>query len=767
MDFGVLVTFTKRNWMAFKKGAARILRFPRIRLRSETIPRYFKEISEKITSRLSRLSQLPLLNRRSLVGRILLMNVVWVMLIYGLAVIALWWTSTRIIEDNLQRQALQWVSELDEMGTPLYASTSKRNFSRIERHVKNFPQIAYLRYYDATGKKVLGEYRAQGRDQLAIPNLGDVELKALGNTTKPQKPHRFDDGLEGMVRTMAPVWIKSIENDGLIGFDVHGHKSELIKVIGFIDLGLDVSQYREQLARGILIGSLLILALLVLSVVGGRKLIKRTLSPLSDLKKPLARLARGETDISVSTSGDEEIAVIGKALNATISALKEREELRKLADHDHLTGLVNRHYFGRELERELLQAGKGGEKSALLFVDLDEFKYVNDTLGHAAGDRLLIQVADTLKTRMRDQDVICRFGGDEFTILARNVDRRGASGIARSIIENMQTVKFQEGGQTFHIYCSVGVAMIDNDRFTSEELLSQADSACYAAKAAGRNRYHISEIAPLSGRKAAEDIGWSRKLEQVITRDSFVLHYQPIVTAADSRPVLYEVLLRMPGRGKELLPPKAFLPAANRLGFMVGIDQWVIRRAATELAEHRRSEAEICYSINLSDDAFEDPGLVQCVKDSLELNDLPPHALVFEITEQAAVRHMDKINLRIQELADLGCRFALEDFGAGFSSFSYIRNLPVHFVKIKGKFVENLSRDNVDRVLVQSMVQVAQSIGKEVIAEYVQDAGTLEILRTIGVDYLQGHYIGKPVADVPRTPALVAVTSSRSASKHH
>ncbi len=368
---------------------------------------------------------------------------------------------------------------------------------------------------------------------------------------------------------------------------------------------------------------------------------------------------------------------------------------------------------------------------------------MNDTLGHAAGDRLLIQVTALLKGRMREQDVISRFGGDEFTILARNVTKASAMGVAKTINELMRNFHFLENGQSFNIYCSIGIAMIDADRFHTGDLIAQADMACHEAKKRGRNRLHMHEHADQDKQRMEVDVSWSQLIKKALREDSLVLYYQPIIDLSGAGAEFYEVLLRMPGATGELELPSAFLPAAERFGLMLDIDRWVVAHAIEALAGYRAAGRDITFSVNLSAQSFEDNSVLCHIEDSLKLHNLPAQALILEITEQMAVRHLDRTRDFIQSLLDVGCRFALDDFGAGFSSFSNLKNLPADYIKISQPFIENLASDSVDQAMVKSIIQIARSLGRLTVAEYVQDARTIELLREFGVDYAQGNYIGK------------------------
>lgn len=717
-----------------------------------------RQIREKFDTALARASALALKYapvrgkaQRSLVGHIQLLQLALGLLVCLLAVGVVWWTSTRVSEDYFRKQAVQWLGKFDELSTPLYVSMDEATFSGIQKQVSEFREIAFLRYYDADGFTILAEYNADPGAYKRIPRLSQEQLTALRAMRGSDKPYLLDQSAANgfLIRASAPLWASSIRSDGLLGFNLDAKVDEQRELLGFLEVGLDFRQYRGQLLRNIAIGSGVIALLLLLSIVVGGRMLKRALLPLLALEKPLARLAAGDVDVKVESAGHREISAISTALNTTISALKERDEtLRRLADHDQLTGLLNRHCFAQVLEHEATHIGWNGGSSALLFIDLDQFKLVNDTLGHAAGDRLLLQVAERLKANVREPDVVCRFGGDEFTVLARGVTVQGATNLAQSLIRALQNLHFVEGGQVFNVCCTVGVTIIDSDRFTPDELLAQADMACYEAKSRGRNCFSV-----FTGGNGETDqmmlyIGWSQKIRNAIEHDEFVLHYQPIINMANGQPELYEVLLRMPDGGKAVRSPGAFLPVAERFGMMLDVDHWVIRNATKALAGFREAGRNVTFCINLSGHVFEDPRLVGCIRESLEANHLPPSSVVFEITEQVAIRYLDRANRRMREIMDIGCSFALDDFGAGFSSLTYIKRLPVDYIKIEGSFIENISRDSIDQSMVRSIVQIARTTGKQTIAEYVQDLKSLQMLRKLGADYAQGFYIGKPTGNL-------------------
>jgi len=705
----------------------------------------------------------PGIGERSLVGRLVGLLLLGSVAVYLIVNIGLWWTSSRLIDDNLEKQAIRWLAELDELGTPLYASRDGKFVANIDKRIKHFPEVAFIRYYDVTGTKVLGEYGE--KHDAYIPMLTPQQLEILARPASAERNYLVDRPLlrGGYLRFISPIRIKSINSGGLLNFSLDNEKAENVKIVGYLDLSIDSDYYKEQLISSMTSGSLFIALVLMIGLIFGTRIIRRALAPLTALQIPLARLARGETDVEVERAKDAEIAVISDALNTTISALKQRDEmLRKMAESDPLTGLVNRSYFARVLEEEIDYVTQNGIESAVYFIDLDKFKQVNDMHGHAAGDRLLIRVAELLKSLVSEKDVVSRLGGDEFTVLARGISREVALNLASSFNKVMSGSRVTEGELTFSVNCSIGIAMISPGRHTSDEILSHADTACFASKSQGRNCFHIYEDRDESKTEIAVDTGWFKRIQEAIREDQFVLVYQPIIDNVDSGKECYEVLLRMPGPNGELLLPSTFLPVAQRFGLMTDIDRWVIVHAMKALADSRVAGREMIFSINLSGQSLEDKSLPQLVKDQMTLNRLPSGSVIFEITEQSALRHLENVKHLVQELQATGCRFALDDFGTGFSSFVYLKNLPVDFIKIDGSFVNSMAQNSIDETMVLSIIHIARSLGMKTIAEFVPDEKTITMLKASGVDYMQGYFVGMPSERLPVNLRLLSNTKKNA-----
>jgi diguanylate cyclase (GGDEF)-like protein/PAS domain S-box-containing protein len=430
-------------------------------------------------------------------------------------------------------------------------------------------------------------------------------------------------------------------------------------------------------------------------------------------------------------------------------------ELTYQAQHDKLTGLQNRNFFQEELECLIARISRSGETCALIYLDLDQFKYVNDTIGHAAGDELLVEVSQLLKDKLREGDLLARFGGDEFTILLYNTTEQAIDIVAHNLLGFFESYRFFSKSQLFNITCSMGITLINNQTESAESALSHADIACNIAKKQGRNCFHIYDPANKQLDGMAEDMGWASRVKNAYENDHFSLVYQPIVSISDGTVTDYEVLLRMDLDDGQRILPGGFIPAAERFGLINHVDRWTVSRAMRALVTLHEKNKNICFAINLSGRAFEDKELLPMIQGILNSTGLDPTSLTFEITETAAIANIAAAKIFIGKLKDIGCQIALDDFGTGFCSFAYLKNLPVDKLKIDGSFVQSLDTSKVDRAMVQSMNQVAHALGKQTVAEFVQNEKTLKLLKKYGVDYAQGYYLGKPQPTIDSKKIIV------------
>jgi len=434
------------------------------------------------------------------------------------------------------------------------------------------------------------------------------------------------------------------------------------------------------------------------------------------------------------------------AIVADISERKAMlDHLRHLAEHDSLTGLYNRQYFTDELERVMQRSVRQkGINCALLYIDLDNFKFVNDTLGHLAGDRVLIEVAGLITKRSRKSDLIARLGGDEFAVLLYDVDAEQARYTAESYRQLMADYTFRHEGRVVDIGCSIGLALFEHDVESREDLMARADIACHMAKRAGRNCVHVYKADDRANMDTMfADMGWARSIKQAIEQDRFVFALQPIVTIPCRAIVSYELLLRMRGEGDEIIMPSGFMPAAERFGLILEIDRWVVRNAIRMLAGVT-VEPTARLSVNLSAMAVGDEEVLRLVTEGLAQHGVDAQRLTFEITETIAMADLSAAAEFLAHLRVLGCATALDDFGVGYSSFAYLKDLPVDYVKIDGSFVRDIAKDSVQLAMVKSMNEIAHAMGKRTVAEYVDNDEVLRLLGEIGVDFAQGYLTGKP-----------------------
>jgi len=455
------------------------------------------------------------------------------------------------------------------------------------------------------------------------------------------------------------------------------------------------------------------------------------------------------------------IRITGTARDITVTKEYQRQ-LSYQAEHDALTGLYNRRMFQQELDRVMARNTRSASTSGLLYIDLDQFKYINDTLGHAAGDRLLIEISNMLSENAREGDLLARFGGDEFTLLLYNIKTNDLEIIAENFRKLFDEYKFYNKGNGFSVSCSIGAAIIDNDTKNSEEAMSHADLACNVAKTRGRNCVNIYHAEDRDEEGMAEDMGWAARVKDMIDHSRFILAYQPIVNVHNKETSSYELLLRMPTDDGQIILPGGFMPAAERFGLIHKLDRWMVNTSMKKLNELHLQGINASFNINLSDRAHEDTTLLVFIKDKLTEYNINPNTITFEIAETAVITNLTAATNFVQALKDLDFQCALDDFGSGFCSFGYLKDLPVDIIKIDGSVIQGVATNRVDRALVQSMNTIAHVMGKVTIAECVEDETTLKVLQELGVDFVQGHHLGRPGQELEHIKAAYCKQQSLS-----
>lgn len=426
-------------------------------------------------------------------------------------------------------------------------------------------------------------------------------------------------------------------------------------------------------------------------------------------------------------------------------------ELNWQALHDPLTGLANRRQFELSMKSLLIKAKARTDnlKHHLLYLDLDQFKVVNDTCGHDAGDELLKQVTDTLKKKLRKVDLFARLGGDEFGVLLESCDAEHALAVANILRQAVEDFRFGWDTQSFKIGVSIGVAEITGEEAKASEILSAADAACYVAKETGRNRVHFHELNAAASLAHQQEMQWVTRLQAALDNDCFELYLQRIqdISYQDTATEHYEVLLRMIGEQGEIIPPGAFLPAAERFNLVGSLDRWVVEKVFKKLQYHKKRQNltdQFMISINLSGASMADEQLLDRIGVLLDESDISADSFCFEVTETATIANLNQATLFLSRLRSKGCKIALDDFGSGLSSFAYLKALPVDFLKIDGYFVKDIAVDGVDKAFVELINQIGQVMGLKTIAEFVENEPILQILTEMGVNYAQGYGVHNP-----------------------
>jgi diguanylate cyclase (GGDEF)-like protein/PAS domain S-box-containing protein len=617
----------------------------------------------------------------------------------------------------------------------------ERVFARLEAEglVKNFEYR--LRRKDGTEIVVLENARAVRDDN---GNVVAHEGTITDITERKRAETRIFEEKE-----RAQVTLQSI-GDGVITTDANG-------CVDYINpVAQDLTGWDMRSARGASITD-------ILTIINEHT--------RATIENPVMRcLAEGrvitlEDDAVLITKSGEETAIqdsaapirdrIGNIVGSVMvfhDVSRETRLFRQLsyqASHDAVTDLINRREFESRLIDALADIRSSDDMNhALLYLDLDQFKVVNDTFGHTAGDALLRRLSEIVHTKIRSTDVLARLGGDEFGILLERCNEKRALEVAESIREAVEGFRFEWQDSITTIRCSIGVVMVSKENADVASLMSSADVACYSAKDNGRNQVHLYRNSDASLRH--EEMKWVSRISSAVEQERLELYFQPIIginQEAGEPCGHYELLLRMRDENGDLVGPDQFIPAAERYNLMPMLDRWVIREALSKLADREaENEARYTIAINLSGTSLSEDRFLDDVIKELKEQNLPPGAVCFEITETAAISNLSRVVHFMQTLKKLGCRFSLDDFGSGLSSFTYLKNLPVDYLKIDGHFISNVANDSVDESMVKAIAEVGHAMGIETIAERVETRQVLEKLGAIGVQYAQGYYISRPIS---------------------
>lgn len=561
----------------------------------------------------------------------------------------------------------------------------------------------------------------------------------------------------------APIMrsLVQVENDSLPKTTA-AQESDSANRIGQVYVVLSTSRLMSLKSSLILHNLLIVIIGLAVSGFMAWRIGRGITFPIETMALAVRRLGEGQFGLRIPENSSGELQTLQRGFNTMASQLKEAHDemqqrineatrqLRHQAHHDDLTGLVNRREFERRLERVLKSTQEHGTHHVFCYMDLDQFKIVNDTCGHHAGDDLLRQISLLLNNRVRDRDTLARLGGDEFGLLLENCAVSDAFLIAEELREMVQDFRYIHQDKMFTIGVSIGMVAVTPDFNNIGSIMSAADTACYAAKDNGRNRIHLFQALDEEVTKRHGEMEWVGRITRAMEENQFCLFCQPILPIAeqDDSQRFYEILLRKHDVDGKLVPPMAFIPAAERYDLMVSIDRWVIRNTMAsyrQLLDNNRNQSNCVFTINLSGVSLNDPSLLGYIHEQLTIFAVPPHAICFEITETSAIVNLGNTMDLMFALKKLGCRFLLDDFGSGMSSFAYLKNLPVDFLKMDGAYVKDIASNSIDLAMVQSIHSIAEAMKIKTIAEFVETAEVVELLQAIGVHYGQGFHLGRPI----------------------
>jgi len=605
--------------------------------------------------------------------------------------------------------------------------------------------VISLRIFNSTKESLLLDMHNKG----LVDSLGrSLHEKDDLNTQLSNEVHTRKQAEAELFREKerAEVTLASL-GDGVITTDSHGYLDYINPAAEKLVLESSVEAYKKPLEE----------ILTLENEKSGEVYLDLTRSVIEDKVDELSKqhtvlIRKDGTRLPIlftcSAMRNKEREIIGAVIVfRDVSELRRLEEkLSYEASHDSLTGLINRREFEQRLVKSIQHAENTGEQSALMYLDLDQFKVVNDTSGHIAGDEMLKQVTGQLAEHVRGSDVLARLGGDEFGILLENCPLERAEHIADTLRQVISKLHFVWDDKIFETSVSIGLVPVTDTTGGLGELMRSVDSACYIAKDDGRNRVHVHSLDDDAVAERHGELQWVHRIKNAVEDDRIVLFVQRIdELSSNCTDVHYEILMRMRDEQGELVPPMSFIPAAERYDLMPMLDRHVIRKSFSLMKQlDEQGQSGIIFSINLSGQSFRDEDFLAIVIDELSESAIDPETVCFEITETAAIGNLTKAKQFIAILHGMGCKFSLDDFGSGLSSFGYLKNLNVDYLKIDGCFVKDIEDDPVDEVMVESINQVGHALGMLTIAEFVENDAIIKKLQKIGVDFVQGYGVEKP-----------------------
>ncbi|HAJ71382.1 MAG TPA: GGDEF domain-containing protein [Methylophilaceae bacterium] len=602
---------------------------------------------------------------------------------------------------------------------------------------------------------------------IVITNKEGVKLAVSGKTPHVIKPIETDnidiseEDNQKYIVTSAPI-IRSVVEiddfyDGTNNMLKTNKKPEMIGQV-YVTLSKDrISATKKSMIwKSMLLGLIGFLTSSILAYRLGRSIT----DPIISMAESVKNFSAGHLNLRVEEGAAGEIKTLQLGLNSMANHIQLAHDslqdkvhdatrmLRYQAQHDALTGLVNRQEFERRLNIALEDVKANHAHHVFCYMDLDQFKVVNDTCGHRAGDELLRQISLILSQRVRDEDTFARLGGDEFGLLLTNCDVPNAQIIAEEMRSMVEDFRFVHDNRMFRIGVSIGMVEITTEMQDLGDITSYADAACYAAKDNGRNQIHLFRYHDDDLAKRHVEMEWVSRINSAMDEDRFCLYCQPILPLQDdNNNIFYEILIRKIDVDGSIILPMAFIPSAERYHLMSKIDRWVINKTFSLYFQliNTNEEHDFLLTINLSGMSLSDKGLLNYIKEQFALYMVPPEKICFEVTETSAIINLTNTLALMKELKAIGCKFLLDDFGSGMSSFAYLKNLPVDFLKMDGGFVKDITRNEIDLAMAKSIQSIAEAMKIKTIAEFVECADTMVLLKKMGVDYGQGFYLSSPM----------------------
>lgn len=664
--------------------------------------------------------------------------------------LAIYFTSSRItdLDQSLRDRGLAIARQLSPAVEYGVFSGNREILQTLADATKRETDVKAVSIVDANGNVLV----ASG--QHAKPLIATVVLQEHGGVV---------DGGESIL-FVAPIAQSEIKLDDFSPGNIQGTTQADAKQANVLgEVRVELSRANTTLRKNrLLLNSLLITLLgLIASTFLALRMSRDVTDPITKLAEAVGKMSKGNLDVSVEVTSSAELATLESGFNVMAATIKSSHEnmqerileatakLAYQASHDMLTGLANRREFEGRLERALQSAKQHDRVHALCYMDLDQFKVVNDTCGHGAGDELLRRLTVLLQHCVRDRDTLARLGGDEFGVLLENCPVSKAHEVAELMLQTVQDFRFVWKDKTFVIGVSIGLVSISQESESVASILSCADASCYAAKDKGRNRIHVYRMEDAELLRRHGEMEWVSRITKALEEDHLRLYFQRIVplNARQDGGMHFEILVRMANGDNEPILPMAFIPAAERYMLMPAIDRWVVKNTfqlCHDACESHRPGGFSTCTINLSGASLCDEHFLKFVQEQFAAYNVPPDAICFEITETAVISNLsDAINF-INQLKRMGCSFSLDDFGSGLSSFTYLKNLPVDYLKIDGAFVKDMAHDPIDFAMVEAINKIGQVMGLQTIAEFVESEAILQRLREIGVDYVQGYWIEPP-----------------------